>query len=794
MVQVLEERQLSERVRAIKERLLTDTPRVSVEKIKLQLEIYQENDGQPSVIKRARLFNRLCREKAIFIDDNPLVGTLTEHSYGSYPIVEFGSRWMKRTETFHLQRGKATVTDEERGWINQAADHWENANIFSRTKKIISESLGADIGLLQKCGFGTEFTPGGFADVTPDFEKVLNRGLNGILADIEQEKAKLEIGAPDGIEAWYFYQAAELCLQGMITLANRYAALAEEMASQETDPDRIVELKRIAETCRHVPANPARSFYEALQSVWFTGLGVWMESPFVLNCPPSLFPRYMDPFYKKAKEEGALTDEEVIELIQYYFLKINGLAQVLPPHGFAWSQSRLGQHLCLGGLTPDGDDATTQLDYLILEAQQQIRLPEPLVDLLYHDMLPQDFLLKCIDLIKTGIGQPAVHNIEKAIASHLLHEKMPLEEARNLSIVGCVQTQIPGYSSVPWEGACNIAKMIEMALNNGTDPLTGNQLGPQTGDAESFQSYDEFYDAFLKQLQHFLALQRKINRVAWNVTRDFPVPFASAMTNDCIMVGKDAMDGGVRYHQANGATFVAGIDTTNSLAAIKKLVYEDKKISMKQLREALAADFEGYEDIQRMCLEAPKYGNDDEYADSIARKIFEAVYQEHQKSLDFLGRPTKPEAYSVTVHFATGRFTGALPYGRKARVPLTDASVSATPGTDKNGPTALAKSAARAIDTAKWGGNHLNMKFHPTALTGVSGSKKLLSLIKTYFDLGGFHVQFNCVSSETLKDAQLRPQNYRDLVVRVAGFSAFFIHLDRAVQDEIIKRTELSFS
>lgn len=794
MVQVAEKRKLSERVQRIKERLLTATPHVDVAKIKFQLEIFQENDGQPSVIKRARLFDKLCSEKSIFIDENPLVGTLTAYEYGSYPIPDFGSRWLKRADTFHLQRGKASVSAEEREWINKAADYWDEANIFNRTREIALQSLGMDIRLLQKCGFGTEFTPGGFTGVTPDFAKVLNKGFNGIIAEIEEEQAKIDIGAPDGINKWYFYQGALRCLQGMIKLAHRYASLAEEMASRETNPGRKRELKTIAETCRHVPANPARNFYEALQSVWFAGLGVWIESPFVLNCPPSRFPQYMYPFYKKDKEEGKLTDEEAIELIQLYFLKLNSLAQVLPPHGFAWSQSRLGQHLCLGGYTADGEDATTELDWLILEAQQQIRLPEPLVDLLYHDRLPHDLLLKCVDLVKTGIGQPAMHNIDKAVESHLYHEKMPLAEARNLSIVGCVQTQIPGYSCTPWEGGFNIAKMIELALNNGKDPLSGNQVGPQTGEPETFRSYDEFYAAFLEQLQHFIPLQRKINRIAWNVARDFPVPFSSALANDCISVGKDTMDGGIRYNQANGTTFVAGIDAANSLAVIKKLVFEEKKVTMKRLGEALAADFNGYEDVQRMCLEAPKYGNDDDYVDSIAKHVYEACYDEHQKFPDFLGRPTKPEAYSVTVHFAVGRFTGALPSGRKARTPLTDASVSATPGTDKNGPTALAKSAARVIDTAKWGGNHLNMKFHPTALTGIEGSRKLLSLVKTYFDLGGFHVQFNCVSSKTLKDAQLHPENYRELVVRVAGFSAFFIHLDRAVQDEIIKRTELSFN
>jgi formate C-acetyltransferase len=565
------------------------------------------------------------------------------------------------------------------------------------------------------------------------------------------------------------------------------------MASKETNPQRRSELERLSRTCRHVPANPARNFFEALQSVWFVHLGVWIEGPFVLNCPPSRFTQYMYPYFRKDFDSGKLSESEAVELIQYYFLKINGLAMVLPPHGFAWSQSRLGQHLCLGGYTPDGEDATNRLDWLVLEAQQSLRLPEPLVDLLYTNRMQGDFLMKCVELVKTGIGQPAMHNIDRAIASHLLHDKMPLEEARGISIIGCVQTQLPGYSAVPWEGGFNTAKMVEFALNDGRDPLSGEQLGLHTGDPETFKTYDEFYQAYLKQLEYFVTLQRTVSRTAWNVMRAFPLPFSSSTANDCIKTGKDVMEGGARYNQANGTTFVAAVDSANSLAAIRKLVYEDRKLTMKRLKEALAADFAGFEDVQRMCLDAPKYGNDDEYADSIARDIFEHCYRLHLRFPDFLGRPSKPEAYSVTVHFAVGRFTGALPCGRKARIPLTDASVSAMPGTDRNGPTALVKSAARVIDTSKWGVNHLNMKFHPTALAGIEGSRKLLSLVKTYFDLGGFHVQFNCVRSETLREAQLHPEKFRDLVVRVAGFSAFFIHLDKQVQDEIIKRTELSF-
>jgi len=794
MVKVRERGILSERVKKEKEALLSATSHVDVEKLRFQFEVYRENEGQPPVIKAAKLFHKLCGEKSIFIDDNPFVGTLTKYDYGSYPIPEFGSRWLKKVDSFSLQRGSASVTDEEREWINRAADYWKDANVFNRTREIILQSHGVDIGVMQACGLGTEYTPGGFGGVTPDFPRILNKGLNGIAAEIEAARLRVDHGDTEGFHRWHFYNAALLCLEGMTNLAHRYASLAEEEARDEKDPARKQELEKIAETCRQVPAMPARSFHEALQSAWFAILGVWMESPTVLNCPLGRFTQYVYPFYRKDRDEGKLTDEEAIELLQFFFIKLNSLAQVLPPHGFAWSQSRLGLHLCLGGLTGDGEDATSKLDYLVLEAQRRLQLPEPLVDLLYHDKLSQDFLLKCIDLIKTGIGQPAVHNVVKAIERHLYHEHMPLEEARDFSIIGCVQTWVAGYALATWEGALNIAKMFELALNNGKDPLTGISFGPETGEVESFQSYDEFYAAVTGQMRYFIPLQRQIGRTAWNIERDFPIPFASTLTNDCVERGKDVKDGGARYNQANGMTFVGGIDAANSLAAVKKLVFEEKKITMEQLKEALAANFEGYEDIWRMCMEAPKYGNDFNYVDSIAKQLYEVCYNEHQQFPDFLGRTVKPEAYSVTTHFATGRFTGALPYGRKARVPLTDASVSASPGTDTNGPTALVRSAARVIDTARWGGNHLNMKFHPSVLGTVEGARKLLSLIKTYFDLGGFHVQFNCVSSETLRKAQLHPEDYRDLVVRVAGFSAFFVHLDREVQDEIIKRTELEFN
>jgi formate C-acetyltransferase len=444
----------------------------------------------------------------------------------------------------------------------------------------------------------------------------------------------------------------------------------------------------------------------------------------------------------------------------------------------------------LGGLTRDGGSNENELDLLVLEAQYQLRVPEPLVNVVHNDQLSEKFLLKCVDLIRTGIGQPAFHNSKVAVERHLLHHRMPLEEARTVLIAGCVQSFIPGCMDGYWETRFNVAKMIELTLENGKDPLTGVQLGPQTGNADDFISYEEFYQAFCKQLDYFIRLTHNASRTAWSIQRIIPSPFSSSLINDCIKQGKDVVDGGARYSFADGVCLVAGIDAANSLAAVKKLVFEEKSVTMRQLREALAANFEGHESLQQMCLNAPKYGNDEIYADAIAKAIYEFAYNSHDH-VDYNGRTVVPSAYSVASHAAFGSFTGALPSGRKAKIPLTDASVSAQRGTDKNGVTALVRSAAKVIDTVKYGSNHFNLKFHPTALKGVNNARKLISLIKTYFDLGGYHIQFNCVTNETLKQAMLHPEDYKDLIVRVAGFSAFYVNLDKDVQQEILDRTEL---
>ncbi|MFC1906575.1 pyruvate formate lyase family protein, partial [Chloroflexota bacterium] len=544
---------LSPRVKREKEALLSAEPQLGTERSRIMLDVYQNDGTDPNIVRRAKVFHRLCSEKTIFIDNNPIVGTLTKYPYGAYIFPEEGNLWMGRTDEIYTERGKAAVTPEVREWVDRGLQLWRNSNLFSVTCDIIGQSLKVDARVMAKCGLWSEITPQGARHmIFPDYPKVVNKGLNGLLAEVEEAEAELDVGETDGLDRYNFYQAAKLSLNAMITLSQRYASLAREMAEKEKDAARKQELEEIARICEWVPANPARNFREAIQAFWFVMLGAWLEAPGVLSTPPNTFTLCLYPFYKKDKEAGEITSEEAIELTQFFFLQCNRLATTLSPHGFRMSQTRLGLQLSLGAFTPDGEDATTELDYLVLEAQHRLQMPEPLINVVYHDKLSEEFLLKCIDLVRTGIGQPAFHNGYIGIERHLYHHHMPLEQARSLRIIGCVQTAIPGYTNGYWYTRFNVAKMIEFVLENGQDPLTGMQLGLQTGDADSFKTYDEFYQALVKQLEYFIPLTYDASRIGWSVQRNFPTPFASTTINDCIKQGKDVSDGGARYSSGDG--------------------------------------------------------------------------------------------------------------------------------------------------------------------------------------------------------------------------------------------------
>ena len=795
----------SDRIERLRSDLVGEVPRPDNERLKFLMDVYQETDGQSPVLRRAKLFDRLCSEKSIFIDDNPLVGTLTRHKLGGYLFPEYNCRWMRKMASVPTHMGDVGLaeTDEDAELINRTVDYWSDRCQQARATEVITRSLGIDHKLIANCGIWSNQTIDVSMITLADYGMALDKGYKGIIAMVEEEMEKLDTGDPDGLQKWDFYNAEIIVLNAIIKLARRYASLAGEMAEKERTPERKKELERISKTCEWVPANPPRDFYEALQTVWFTQLGIWIENP-VVNAPSGRFDQYMHPFYMKDKKDGKLTDEEVIELLELWYIKQQGLANIIySPRAWKVNSPSLRMHLSLAGYTPEGQDATNELSYLVLEAKRRTSTPEPHLLVFYHDKISEEFLSKCTEVIRTGIGQPAFFNADVSLKRNLYNlvrkdgTRITIEEARNNAVLGCVQNLVSGYAHGYWEGLFNVAKMLELALNNGKDPMKGIQVGTETGSAESFRSYEELCEAVKEQTRYFMLLQRKCTRISWNAFRDFPVPFGSTFVHDCIEEGKDQLDNGARYTSQSGLIFITTIDLVNSLAAIKKLVFEEKKITMKQLNEALAANFEGdgHGEIQRMCIDAPKHGNDDEYVDSITREWFAFLESEHRKyNKDFQDRSLLPEAFSLQEHADRGELTGALPSGRKAKIALTDASVSAFPGTDINGPTALVNSAAQAMDTIKWGSNHFNMKFHPSALEGRGGAMKLMALIKTYMNLDGYHIQFNCVNAETLKEAQLSPEEYRDLVVRVAGFSAYFVYLDKTTQDELIRRTEHKFA
>ncbi|MFC1870125.1 glycyl radical protein [Chloroflexota bacterium] len=788
---------MGNRISRLRDDIIHETPRLDTERLRCLKEAYKETEGQPEIIKRAKLFEKFLKKKTIFIDENPIVGTPTKYPLGLIPYPEISCRWMKEEAESYTCFGKASLSKQEKEALLESVDYWEDKCIEFLTDETWSqrysdnkEGVSARYDDYSEAGVCSKTAKSPWGRINVDYGKAINQGLNAVITEAEEELKKLPLGSLEATRKGDFLRAAIISSRALIGLAQRYASLAREISEKETDPQRKRELEKIAEICQRVPAKPARTFYEGIQSLWFVHLALHLEQT-VHGYSPGRFSQYMYPLYQKDRAEGKITEEEAIEFLEFLFLRFTAVAVFQHQAYFEAVSGNLFQNISLGGVNEDGDDASTELDYLLIEAQKRVQLFQPTLSLLYHDKIPHELLLKASELVKTGIGMPAFFNSDVNI-QRWLNYGATLEEARNHCIIGCVETGISHRQNLMRALSVNMPKFLEFALNNGKDPLTGKQLGLQTGEAEAFKSYDELHEAVKKQLQYQVPLRYHHEQASHSFHAQFmPRPFASALVDDCIKNGKDLTEGGSRY-SADGTVPVATIDLADSLAAIKKMVFEEKKISMKELLKALKADFEGYEEIHKMLLNAPKYGNNDDYVDSITKDWYRIYWEADQKHKDYLGRQARTVALSVTLHNLFGRRTGALPSGRKAGVALSDGSVSASPGMDRKGPTALIKSAARVLDTTRYASGLLNMKFHPSALHSKEQTNKLIALIKSYLDLGGHHVQFNVVSADTLKDAQLHPENYRSLIVRVAGFSALFVTLDRLVQDEIIKRTELT--
>jgi pyruvate formate-lyase/glycerol dehydratase family glycyl radical enzyme len=792
----------NERIERLRERLLVNQYPLSFEKIRLMTDSLKQTEGEPQILRRAKALSNVLDNIAIFIEDDELI---VGNGAGKPMGVELDcdmAIW-PQDEIDALREEGFVASKEDEAELQALNDYWKNSNLVARCGDLYdderlwpflqsgvvlppwkSKTRGSGGGYAQGgMGLGPGFMLCGY-----DFPKVLNSGLNSLIEEARAELARTRFGGPDSAAKAYFLRSVIIAHQAIIRFANRFAELAAEMAAAERDPQRKEELTRISETCRRVPAEAVTTFREAMQSFWFMFL---LTNP-QTTAAAGRFDQYMYPFYERDKEQGRITDDEVLELLQC--LRIKDM-QLNRTSGRLLRQKNAGlakwHNWTIGGVTPEGEDATNELTYLILQAAAECPTPHHTITLRVHEGTPEALMLKALEVVRTGIGMPAFVG-DRSYIEFLLSHGVPLRTARDYIMTGCLDVNIVGRSRIGPYGMFIVPLVLDIFMRNGVDPNTGLQVGLQTGEPESFASFEDLMAAFKRQLAYFMDLAADKNNVELAVARDlFPDPVRSSLMDDAITEGKDMLDRTMPFENGAVLNLIGMINVADSLAAVKKLVFDERKVSMQELKAALAANWQGngYEELRKAFLAAPKYGNDDDCVDSIARDLYQFWADTAATLKTRLGGKHMPAAISITSQAPGGALTGATPDGRYAGECLADGTMSAMRGRDTHGPTALIKSAAK-IDQVPYQSTLMNMKFHPSALKSTEDLRKLSSLIKTYFSLGGKHVQFNVVSTGTLLDAQQHPEEHRDLVVRVAGYSAYFVQLTKTVQDEIIERTE----
>ncbi len=802
------------RTQRLKERYLDAEMRLDLAWPMYTTEYFKQNEGQPLVERRASAFKyALQRLTPVIRDDELIVGCQTRHLRGSHPYPEFSVSWIKEELALDSTQEKETLfevgqgggiarehtfivykyTDADKNILEDLISYWEG-----RSLECISRRYFAELGRgeeLQSAESTLLTTPMNFP--TPegrfilDYEKVLALGFNGIIEQIQEKERNLHVKTMDDYKKLVFYKAARTCCEAVIFWAENYADEAQKMSIDESDPQRKKELQMIADICRRVPANPPATFHEALQAFWFTHLAGLIESG-AMGMSPGRFDQYMYPFFQKDITEGLISRESALELLECLRIKFSEVQRVASRAWEGMSSGNLYQNMILGGITPQGDSAVNELSHLLIDAAISMQTVQPTLSIRYNNKVDEDFLLKGIELVKTGIGMPAWFNDNVAIPHFLAYTGSTLAEARDYAMGGCSEMQLPGNRyGIVVPGFLNEAKCLELALHNGVDPVSHCQVGVQSGPAEEMD-FEELIKAYEKQQAYGLTLMADFWNLTMGVHREtVPLTYCSILTDDCIEKGLTMDDGGVRYKDSPTLLISGMINVVNSFAAIKKCVFDDQNFTLQQLKEALAANFESnnHQTIHRQLLNAPKFGNNDDYVDDLAKRLYNDYYEEVPKHTNYFGVPYTPGALSISVHPTFGRRCGALPDGRKSGRSLCDAAISAFPGTDTKGPTSLILSGTK-VDALPTMVVLFNMKFHPTALAGMAGSRSLLSLIKTFMDLNGWHIQFNVVDTQMLRDAQQHPENYRDLIVRVAGFSAYWVELSKSVQEEVITRTE----
>ncbi len=830
----------SSRITRLVDHLYAKMPEIESYRAKLITESYKETEDQPIITRRAKAFAHILHNIPIIIRDEELiVGSNSIAPRGCQTFPEFSFQWLEDeldtvatriADPFYIsEEAKADLREVHKYWKGKTTSELATAYMAPEAIRAIDHNI---------------FTPGnyfynGVGHVTVKYWEVLEIGYEGIMAKAQQELDKCQVGDGDYAERSRFLEAVILSCQAVIDYANRYAKLALEMAEKCTDPQRKAELLVIASNCSKVPAKGAANFWEACQSFWFVQQLLQMESS-GHSISPGRFDQYMYPYYKKDIESGAITRTAAQELIDCIWVKLNDLNKcrdAASAEGFAGYS--LFQNLIVGGQNKDGEDVTNDLSFMCIEASMHVHLPAPSLSIRVWNGSPHDFLIKAAELTRTGIGLPAYYNDEVIIPA-LQNRGLSLADAREYNIIGCVEPQKAGKTE-GWHDAAffNMCRPLELVFANGMDQ--GEMVGIPTGDVTKMDTFEEFYDAYKKQMEYCISLLVNAdNAIDVAHAKRCPLPFLSSMIDDCISRGKSVQEGGAVYNFTGPQGF--GIaNMADSLYAIRQLVYQEKKFTMEELKEALAWNYgkgldeqsvkeittgilremtesgakvdsdtaaavlksvmnaqmspekmARYEEIHNMIAEVPKFGNDIPEVDYFARDVAYTYTRPLQNFKNPRGGQYQAGLYPVSANVPLGGQTGATPDGRYAHTPVAD-GVSPSAGKDVNGPTAAASSVAKLDHFIVSNGTLFNQKFHPSALSGREGLEKFVALIRSYFDQKGMHMQFNVVSRETLLDAQAHPENYKHLVVRVAGYSALFTTLSRSLQDDIIRRTEQGF-
>ena len=781
---------MNDRVAILRQQSLEVKPSLSIERARLMTEFDKECKELSVPLRRALSLKYLMENKTIYIGDGELiVGERGPSPKATPTFPELCCHSLQDLEVLNSREKIAfQVSDDAFSTQrDQVIPHWQGR---SMRDKIFAE-MTQEWKDAYEAGIYTEFMEQRAPGHTVLGDSIYHKGLLDVQAEIHQRMDQLDfINDADAYDKQQELRAMLIAAEAVMRFAERHAERAEQLASREPDAKRRAELEKIASNCRHVPAHAPRDFWEALQAYWFVHLGVVTELNTWDSFSPGRLDQHLAPFYERELAAGCLNRETARELLQCFWVKFNN--QPAPPKvGVTAAESGTYTDFCNinnGGLKPDGSDGVNDVTYLILDVIDEMRLLQPSSNLQLSKKNPDKFLRRGLEIVRKGWGQPSIFNADMVV-EELLRQGKSIEDARQGGTSGCVETGAFGREAYILTGYFNLPKVLEITLNNGFDPRTRKKIGLETGDPRAFKTYDDVFQAFSKQIEHFLNIKIHGNNIIERLyAKHMPAPFLSLLVEGCIEKGRDYNDGGPKYN----STYIMGVapgTCTDALSAIKYHVFDRGDVTMGELLDALAANFEGKEKLRLLLWnKTPNYGNDDDYADEILESIVKTYFELINGRNNTKGGKYFVNYLSTTCHVYFGSVTGATPNGRKAWEPHSD-GISPTQGADRFGPAAVIRSAAR-MDHARTGGTLLNQKFTPSLVQGEEGLDHLLHLVRSYFKMDGHHIQFNVVTAETLKAAQNEPDKYRDLIVRVAGYSDYFCDLTKALQDEIIARTE----